>query len=136
VLRAYFESKISGEKTANRTPEWAKQAPIKMPENANVKVQAKNGYDQITYKWSESGCNYEVRWHTKTPGAPGGQGNSWVVSKVTPGIPTGQLRTEHILVGEDWGPRFQWQEAIDAYRKGVATPEQLKLLENGHWKVP
>lgn len=45
--------------------------------------------DQISFKWTENGQNYEVRWHTKTPGTPGGQGNIWVVSRVTPGTPTG-----------------------------------------------
>ncbi len=50
------------------------QAPIEIPSSATVKVQAKNGYDQISFKWTENGQNYEVRWHTKTPGAPEGQG--------------------------------------------------------------
>ncbi len=82
----------------NRIPELEKQAPIEIPSNATVKVQAKNGYDQISFKWTENGQNYEVRWHTKTPGAPEGQGNTWVVSRVTSGTPTGQVRTEHILL--------------------------------------
>ena len=60
----------------NRIPELEKQAPIEIPSNATVKVQAKNGYDQISFKWTENGQNYEVRWHTKTPGAPEGQGNT------------------------------------------------------------
>lgn len=84
----------------NKTSDLLKQVPIEIPSNATVKVQAKNGYDQITFKWTENGQNYEVRWHTKTPGAPEGQGNTWVVSRVTPGTPTGQVRTEHILVGD------------------------------------
>ena len=68
----------------NRIPELSKQAPINIPVDANVKVQTQNGYDQITFKWSENGYNCEVRWHTRTPGAPAGQGNTWVVSRVTP----------------------------------------------------
>ena len=120
----------------NRIPELSKQAPIEIPLSATVKVQAKNGYDQISFKWIENGQNYEVRWHTKTPGAPKGQGNTWVVSRVTPGTPTGQVRTEHILVGDTWIPRYQWQDAINAYRNGTATQEQLRLLKDGHWQAP
>ena len=120
----------------NKIPELAKQAPIEIPSSATVKVQAKNGYDQISFKWTENGQNYEVRWHTKTPGAPEGQGNTWVVSRVTPGTPTGQVRTEQILVGDTWIPRYQWQDAINAYRNGTATQEQLQLLKDGHWQAP
>ncbi len=120
----------------NRIPELSKQAPIEIPSSATVKVQAKNGYDQINFKWTENGKNYEVRWHTKTHGAPEGQGNTWVVSRVTPGTPTGQVRTEHILVGDTWIPRYQWQDAINAYRNGTATQEQLQLLKDGHWQAP
>lgn len=120
----------------NRVPELSKQAPIEIPSSATVKVQAKNGYDQISFKWTENGQNYEARWHTKTPGAPEGQGNTWLVSRVTPGTPTGQVRTEHILVGDTWIPRYQWQDAINAYRNGTATQEQLQLLKDGHWQAP
>ena len=120
----------------NKTSELSKQSPIEIPSSATVKVQAKNGYNQIAFKWAENGQNYEVRWHTKTPGAPEGQGNTWVISRVTPGSPTGQVRTEHILVGDMWIPRYQWQEAINAYRNGKATAGQLQLLKDGHWKAP
>jgi hypothetical protein len=120
----------------NRTAELAKEAPIEIPENATVKVQTKNGYDQIKYKWSADGYKYEVRWHTRTPGAPEGQGNTWVVTRTTPGTPTGQVQTQHILVGDTWVPRYTWQAAIDAYNNGTATPEQLQMLQDGHWEAP
>ena len=120
----------------NNTTELSKKAPIDIPSDAIVKVQAKNGYDQISYTWSADGCNYEVRWHTKTPGAPEGQGNTWVISRVTPGKPTGQVRVEHMLVGDTWIPRYQWQNAINAYRSGTASSEQLQLLKDGHWAAP
>ena len=130
----------SGETTLNdwinRIPDLSKQAPIEIPSTATVKAQAKNGYDQISFKWTESGQNYEVRWHTKTPGAPEGQGNTWVVSRITPGTPTGRVRTEHILVGDTWVPRHQWQDAINVYRNGTATREQMQLLKDGHWQAP
>ena len=120
----------------DKISDLSKQAPIEIPSSATVKIQAKNGYDQISFKWTENGKNYEVRWHTKTPGAPEGQGNTWVVSRVTPGTPTGQVRTEHILVGDTWVSRYQWQEAINANKNGTATLEQLQLLKDGHWQAP
>ena len=120
----------------NKIPELSKQAPIEIPSSATVKIQIKNGYEQISFRWAENGQNYEVRWHTKTPSAPEGQGNTWVVSRVTLGTPTGQVRTEHILVGDTWIPRYQWQDAINAYRNGIATQEQLQLLKDGHWQAP
>lgn len=103
-----------------------------------MKIQAKTGYDQITYKWSEGGYNYEVRWHTPTPGAPAGEGNSWVVSRVTPGTPTGQVRVENIYtgIGDGWTPRWEWQAAIDAYNNGTMTAAQEALLKAGHWIAP
>ena len=119
----------------NRIPELEVQAPIKIPSNATVKVHPKKGYDQISFKWTENGQNYEVRWHTKTPGAPERQGNTWVVSRVTPGTPTGQVRAGHILVGDAWIPKYQWQDAINAYRNGTATQEQLQLLKDD-WQAP
>ncbi|NBH20289.1 hypothetical protein D3Z55_23580 [Clostridiaceae bacterium] len=121
---------------SDKVSDLSKQAPIEIPSNATVKVQAKNGYDQISFKWTENGKNYEVRWHTKTPGAPEGQGNTWVVTRTTPGTPTGQVKTQHILVGDTWIPRYQWQNAINAYKNGTATPEQLQLLKDGHWQAP
>ncbi|MEE1100499.1 MAG: hypothetical protein U0K86_03345 [Agathobacter sp.] len=43
----------------NRIPELSQQAPIEIPSSATVKVQAKNGYDQISFKWSENG---QTQW--------------------------------------------------------------------------
>lgn len=130
------KNNTTGSDWTDRTSNLADQAPIKIPSNATVKFQVKNGYDQITFKWSENGNIYEVRWHTKTPGVSDGQGNTWVVTRIRPGTPTGQMRTQHILVGNQWIPRYQWQNAIDAYRDGTATAEQLELLRNGHWEAP
>ena len=129
--------KTNGSDWINKTSDLAKQAPITIPSNATTKVQAKSGYDQISFKWKgNDGCKYEVRWHTKTPGAPDGQGNTWVVSKVTPGTPTGQVKTEHILVENNWIPRYQWQQAIQNYRNKTATSAELELLRKGHWEAP
>lgn len=119
------------------TAELAKTSPVKIPENAIVKAgQKASGYDQVSYKWTDSEFKYEARWHTKTPGAPAGQGNTWVVTRVTRGTPTGQIRVEHILVGDTWVTRYEWQKAITAYQNGTMTVAQETMLKDGHWLVP
>jgi hypothetical protein len=47
----------------------------------------------------------------------------------------GQLRTEQILVGNEWVAKYEWQSAVAAYQKGIATPEQLEMLEKGYTLV-
>ena len=44
-----------------------------------------DGYEQISYKWNDGTYKYEVRWHTRTSGAPEGQGNTWVIQRTIPG---------------------------------------------------
>jgi hypothetical protein len=122
---------------ADNTGELAKTSPIKIPENATIKSSTKTaGYDQISYKWVEGGYTYEARWHTKTPGAPTGQINTWVVSRVTQGTPTGQRRVLHIMVGNTWVTRHEWQAAITAYQNGTMTAAQEAMLKAGHWLAP
>lgn len=45
------------------------------------------------------------------------------------------MNRQHILVGNTWIPRQEWQEAIRANKNGTAAREQLKLLEDGHWEA-
>ena len=121
---------------ANKTGELAKLAPIVVPDTAVAKVKQKQGYDQIAYTWRANGCRYLARWHSKTPGAPDGQVNTWVVSRIISGTPERQYQIHQILVGNKWISRKAWQDAIDGYNNNTATPEQLKLLEDGHWRAP
>ena len=122
---------------ADNIKELAKTSPLKIPDNATIKSGTKAaGYDQISYKWPDSGYNYEARWHTKTPGAPAGQGNTWVITRVTPGTATGNSRTVHILAGDKWVTRYEWQAAINAYQNGAMTAAQEAMLKAGHWLAP
>lgn len=111
-------------------------SPIKIPSNAVKVEQAKNGYDQIKYTWSDGTYKYEARWHTRTPGAPADQGNTLVVTRTTPGSQTTR-KQQHILTGgNQWTSMKQWQDAVSARQNGVATPEQQALLDSGHWPAP
>ncbi|MCL2323300.1 MAG: hypothetical protein FWC47_14505, partial [Oscillospiraceae bacterium] len=65
--------------------------------------------------------------------------NSWVIQRITPGTPTGQLRVENIYtpgVNNDWTPMWQWQAAVDAYNKGTTTSLQDLILNAGHILAP
>ena len=68
------------------TKELPKGSPIKIPSNATVKEETKNGYEQIKYTWERGDYSYTSRWHTRTPNAPKEQGNSWVVQRDKAGV--------------------------------------------------
>lgn len=59
-----------------------------------------------------------------------------VVSRVTPGTPTGQARVEHIYAGNKWVTKHEWQQAIAANQNNIATEAQKTLLQAGHWAAP
>ncbi|MBC1515422.1 T7SS effector LXG polymorphic toxin [Listeria immobilis] len=144
--KVFKDKKASGAKVPNLSSlsekqqlklanKYKKKAPISIPDDAKIKAQTKKaGYEQISYKWKENGITYEVRWHTRTPGAPEEQGNTFVVEKTIPGNANGKLRVQQILVGPDkWISRIEWEKAMTARKKGVSTLEQDKMLSNGHW---
>lgn len=113
---------------------YVKSSPFEIPSDAKVVKQVKNGYEQIKYNWSDGTYKYEARWHTRTPGAPADQGNTWVITRTTPGSPTGQMKVQHILTGENqWTPMSEWQAAVSARQNGTATAAQQALLDSGHW---
>ncbi|EAH3957066.1 LXG domain-containing protein [Listeria monocytogenes] len=130
-------SALSETEQLNLANKYKKKAPIAIPDNAKIKAQTKKaGYEQISYKWKDAdGVTFEVRWHTRTPGAPKEQGNTFVVEKTIPGTAGGKLRVQQIMVGTDkWVNRIEWEKAIAARKKGESTIEQDKLLTDGHWK--
>lgn len=127
-------SEMTEEEIAKIAEDYRTKAPIEVPSNAKFKAQTKSsGYEQITYKWNDGTYKYEVRWHTRTPGAPADQVNTWVIQKTVPGS-GGTKPATYILSGDRWVPRYEWQAAIDARQAGIATPEQIEILDKGHWK--
>ncbi|MDR1559981.1 MAG: hypothetical protein LBS84_09855 [Clostridiales bacterium] len=139
--KAKAEAEDYGNTTAKdwigKLDELAKAAPISIPESAKTSVQSKIGYEQIKYSWDNGVYKYEIRWHTRTPGAPADQKNTWIVERTTHGNATGQIKTRHIYTQKkEWVKKYDWQEALRAYQKGVASDAQRLLLESGHWKAP
>ncbi len=124
--------------------ELPKTSPLKVPPTARIKEEKKQGYDQVKYTWKRGKYNYLSRWHTRTPNAPKGQGNSWVVERKIPGIGNGpnarRAKTE-ILLGRTasgrniWVDKKTWNAAIYARRKGTCTKKQKEMLDHGHWKA-
>ena len=114
---------------------YRKKAPIEIPDTAKYKAKSMaDGYEQISYKWNDGTYKYEVRWHTRTSGAPEGQGNTWVIQRTIPGN-GGKKPSTQFLIGEnEWVEGWKWDDAISARKNGTATQEQIELLDKGHWK--
>ncbi|GKU77601.1 pre-toxin TG domain-containing protein [Paenibacillus sp. L3-i20] len=128
-------SEISAEEQLAIAKHYAQRAPIEIPENANMKAKSMNaGYEQITYTWNDGSYKYEVRWHTRTPGAPIDQGNTWVIQRKVPGNGGQQPQTYYKIGEDEWVEGYKWFNAIDARKTGTATPEQVRILDQGHWK--
>ncbi|MBC1356984.1 T7SS effector LXG polymorphic toxin [Listeria booriae] len=128
-------SSLSAEEQLNLANQYKQNAPIDIPENVKIKAQSKSaGYEQITYKWTDSGYKYEARWHTKTPGAPEGQGNTWVIQRTIPGNGGAKPQTSFKTGNNEWIEAYKWYDAISARQNGNATAEQIRILDNGHWK--
>ncbi|WP_269058770.1 ribonuclease YeeF family protein [Lentibacillus populi] len=127
-------SDLTHEEKLKITKEYAIRSPIEIPSAAKVKVRSKTSYEQITYKWNDGDYKYEVRWHTRTPGAPESQGNTWVIQRTIPGNGGSMPQTFFMVGKNEWIEAHKWYDAIAARKAGVATNEQLKLLNDGHWK--
>ena len=113
----------------------SQSAPIEIPSFAKIKDQKKNGYNQVKYTWRADGYKYEVRWHTRTPGAPITEGNTWQVRRHKPGVGFGNNArppVDEVLVksatGKKWVPFEMWQASIDAKTANRLTKENEKVL--------
>ncbi|SHL84512.1 LXG domain-containing protein [Shouchella rhizosphaerae] len=128
-------SEMSADEQLAIAKQYSRRAPIEVPENANMKAKSMaGGYEQITYKWNDGTYKYEVRWHTRTSGAPADQGNTWVIQRTIPGS-GGNKPQSFFKIGEnEWVEGYKWYDAIAARKAGTATPEQVRILDQGHWK--
>ena len=133
IAKAPQFSQLSDAEIERIAKEYRARAPVEIPESATYNAQSKTGYEQIRYQWDDSTYRYEARWHTRTPGAPADQGNTWVMQRRLPGQRGVRAITE-ILVGDTWVPKYVWHSAIEEYQNGTATEQQLRLLEKGHFK--
>ena len=93
-----------------------------------------DGYEQITYKWNDGTYKYEVRWHTRTSGAPVDQGNTWVIQRTIPGNGGNKPQSFYKIGADEWVEGYKWYDAIAARKAGNPTPEQVRILDQGHWK--
>ena len=125
-------SEMTEEEVSRIAETYRMEAPIEIPEFAVYKAQSKpGGYEQIAYTWRDGGARYEVRWHTRTPGAPAEQGATWVVQRKYPGY-GGRGSYREIFVAGEWVSGRDWYGAIEMRSRGLATPEQMELLSRGH----
>jgi predicted ribonuclease toxin of YeeF-YezG toxin-antitoxin module len=128
-------SNLSLDEQLKLADQYKQKAPIVIPDHAKIKAQSKSaGYEQISYKWSEDNYKYEARWHTRTPGAPKDQGNTWVIQRTIPGNGSNKPRTFFKIDVDEWVTATEWYAAISARKANKATSEQIKLLNKGHWK--
>ena len=104
--------------------EYRKKAPIEIPDTARYKAKSMvDGYEQISYKWNDGTYKYEVRWHTRTSGAPEGQGNTWVIQRTIPGNGGTKPSTQFLIGENEWVEGWKWYDAINARKNGIATQE-------------
>ncbi len=110
---------------------FSKRSPVKIPENAKIKVQSKPaGYEQISYNWRDTNYKYEIRWHIRTPGAPEGLGNTWVIRRTIPGTGGNTKPANHYLLDDNtWVTEGEWRNAIKARKYGIPT-----LRESGFYE--
>ena len=128
-------SEMTENEIAKVVENYRKKAPIEIPDIAKYKAKSMpGGYEQISYKWNDGTYKYEVRWHTRTSGAPEGQGNTWVVRRTIPGNGGTKPSTQFLIGENEWVEGWKWYDAINARKNGIATQAQIELLDKGHWK--
>lgn len=133
--KSFKFSEMTENEIAKIVEEYRKKAPIEIPDTAKCKAKSMaEGYEQISYKWNDGTYKYEARWHTRTSGAPKGQGNTWVIRRTIPGNGGTKPSTQFLIGENEWVEGWKWFDAIKARKKGTATQEQIELLDKGHWK--
>ena len=151
IIRQHFYKIVDKTKGANvaanlpdvdmlskRTLEIAQNAPIKIPQNADVIIEKKTTYTQMKYVWYDGMYKYQGRWHTRTPKAPKEQGVTWVIERKITGQGYGKYARQgvkEVMVGiDEWIPEGVWRDAGNARGLGTITKKQEGWLDAGHFK--
>lgn len=81
---------------------------------------------EYRYQNPNDGYTYHSRWHTKTPGAPTYQGDSWVVERRVKGVNYGKnpVKKEHVVLLSN-GQVVDWK----IWDKAKKTPEKFRTIE-------
>ena len=104
-------------------------SPVEIPENARIVARKmKQGYFQVRFRWNDGTYRWEARWHTRTPGAPLTQRNTWVIKREIIGTST----SEFLLNDGSWAKGYDWYKAIGNRQSGIITVEESILLDKGH----
>lgn len=120
----------------------ASKSPINISKKATYNVQSKNGYKQIIYKFNRSNNEYEVRWHTPTPNAPKGIGNTYQITRKKKGIGYGKNATrkeiDHLIKYPSgkikWVSDGTYQDALRNNKMGKASKIEKEIVKYGHIK--
>jgi hypothetical protein len=114
-----------------------KFSPIEIPNSVIPKPKTMpNGYLQVYFKFRDNTFKYVVRAHTEIPNVPfgAGQGSVWRVERTIINDGTITTYSEH-LCGTDWIRGHLYYDAITNQRLGTATPLEIKILNDSHFKV-
>lgn len=102
----------------------AQTAPWPIPMGAKITQQQKVGYQQIAFSWREQGWLYEARWHSRMPKARIVKYDSWVLTRIRPGVGFG--------AGAHWLAARHLRYAASLSFKNKAGSDQLKLIKACH----
>ena len=95
-------SEMTESEIAEVVEKYRKRAPVEIPDTATYKAKSMaDGYEQISFKWNDGTYKYEVRWRTRTSGAPIDQGNTWVIQRTIPGSGGKRPSTQFLVGGNE-----------------------------------
>lgn len=113
----------------------AQTAPWPIPMGAKITQQQKVGYQQIAFSWREQGWLYEARWHSRMPKARIVKYDSWVLTRIRPGVGFGagaRPKLEGVFASGHWLAARHLRYAASLSFKNKASSDQLKLIKACH----
>lgn len=107
-------------------------APVAIPKHASVLVRSKNKHMDVRFTWRTGSQRVELRWHTRTSGAPPTSPAATWRLDLTTGVGTTNKR-KYVMYGArrrliPWG---RWGVANDR-----RMPDDVWLLRMGHYPAP